>query len=231
MTDLVDIDDAPAPQEIFINGDVLTESDVLSAVDAVLEKLKETNDIRPVDNAIRSLLGIQKFSGLSLAKLLWGWKRWWIENKWDEQSGDTFEDYVFSTHGLKKIHVDRYISVWDAYEKSAMPPQIQSRPMKDQIAIAKAIQQGYEIPKADWKKLQRAGSNNEVLAILRKVKGQPPRKSSLMIYLERDGSLVAWTSDGERHFVGYLNVGERENDPAIDKAINRLTKNSGVIER
>jgi hypothetical protein len=129
------------------------------------------------------------------------------------------------------VVIERYINVWDKYEKELIPAAIRERPMKDQIAIAAAIEQGYDIPKQIWNELENASNNNDVLGIIRKLKGKPPRKSSLQIFEERDGSLVAWNGDGVRHLLGWLNSKEEEDDAAIHKGLERIRKGSGLIRR
>jgi hypothetical protein len=219
------------PAMLFLNGNIITEQDTLDAVDTILEKLNETDDLAPMDATLQSLLGVQKISGVALAKLLWGTKKWWTDRDMDRVTGDTFEDRMESMHRMKRIVVDRYISLWDKYEAGAIPEAIRARNMKDQIAISNAVEQGYEITKKIWRKLEDATNNSEVLKIIREdVKGQPPRKSSLQIFEERDGSLVAWDAEG-RHVLGWLNSKEENDDPAIHKGLERIRNGSNLMRR
>lgn len=233
MTKSVELyhDDIPAPAMMFLNGGIITEQDALDAVDKIIENLRKTSDLAPVDATLNSLLGMQNISGKSMAKLLWGTQNWWNETGQEELTGDTFEDRFYATHHLKRVVIERYINVWDKYEKELIPLVIRERPMKDQIAIAATLEQGYEIPKKVWKKLEDASNNNEVLGIIRELKGKPPRKSSLQIFEERDGSLVAWNGDSQRHVLGWLNSKEEDADPAVHKGLERIRKGSGLIRR
>ena len=198
-------------------------------MDLVLENLNKDNDLQAVDNALHVLLGMHRLSVFAIAKLVWGTKKWWIDREWDEESGDTFEDHFDATHNLKRLQLDRYVMVWD--HRDEMPKEIHTRPLKDQIAIAQALSQGFNISKEDWKKLVQAANNSEILGILRKVKGKPPRKSYLNIRMERDGSVYGWDSDGGRHYLGFLNIKEENDDEYIKKGISRITKNSGIDRR
>lgn len=219
------------PAMLFLNGNIITEDDTLKAVDAILERLNETDDPAPLDATLQSLLGVQKISGVALAKLLWGAKKWWTEREMDKVTGDTFEDRMDAMHRMKRIVVERYIALWDKYEVGAIPESIRARNMKDQIAISNAVGQGYEIPKKVWKKLEEATNNSEVLRIIREdVKGQPPRKASLQIFEERDGSLVAWDADG-RHVLGWLNSAEEDDDPSIHKGLERIRSAANLMRR
>lgn len=219
--------DVPAPAMLLLNGNVITEQDALDAVDEILENLNETSDLSGVNSTIQSLLGMQRISGKSLAKILWGTMRWWKAYGEEELTGDTFEDYIYANHGLKPITTHRYINVWDKYEMGLIPKNIQGRPLKDQIAIASTLN-GYEISKTDWKRLERANNNNEVLAILRDIKGKPPRKSSLQLYEERDGNITAW-KNGQRRHVAWFNSAE-EDDEIVREALARLRRDD-VIRR
>lgn len=222
-------DSDQSPSEMFLNGNVITEEDALEAVDGVLENLENTSDLAQVDATLKSLLGMQKISGMSLAKLLWGTKNWWVAHGMDTITGDAFEDRMDSIHRLKRIVIDRYIALWDKYETGSIPEGIRARSIKDQIAISQTIEQGYEIGTREWKKLEDASNNSEVLDILRGIKGKPPRKSMLKIYEERDGSLVGWDKEG-RHVLGWLNVDE-EDDPVIHKGLERIRNNAGILRR
>lgn len=219
--EIYDADDVPAPASILLNGRVITEQDALDAVDDVLENLASTSDLSVVDSTIQSLLGMQRISGRALAKILWGTKNWWESTQQDTITGDTFEDYIHANHGLKPVTTGRYINVWDKCEKGLIPETLQARPLKDQIAIASTLN-GYEISGKNWKRLERANNNNEVLAILRDIKGKPPRKSSLQLYEERDGNVTAW-KNGQRRHVAWFNSAE-EDDPIVSEALARLRR-------
>lgn len=232
MTTTIDIfseDSDLPPAEMFLNGNTITETDALDAVESVLRNLEKTSDLSQVDATLKSLLGMQKISGISLAKLLWGTKDWWAKNDMDKVTGDTFEDRMNGIHRLKRIVIERYIALWDKYENGSIPDEIRARNIKDQIAISQTIEQGYEIDKKGWKRLEAASNNSEVLDILRDIKGKPPRKSMLKIYEERDGTLVGWDKDG-RHVLGWLNVDE-EDKPVIHKGLERIRKNAGILRK
>jgi len=217
--------------QLQVNNQIITGADIFDAVDGVLDNLRETGDLLPAQTALRTLFAMQELSGQALAKLLYGVSAWYNENRMEEQTEDTFEDWFYTEVStiVKPITIERYISVWDKHEQGLFTDAIKERPLKDQIAIAKAIEQGYPIDDKYMKELERAENYSEVGAILREVKGIEPRKSALQIYLERDGSLNAW-QDGEKHFVGYLNIKENEDD-VVKKAVTRITDAAGLRKR
>jgi hypothetical protein len=219
IDELVDIE-AISPSTVFISGKAFTEQEALDAVSTVLNELESKNNINQVDVAEDTLLGLQRISGKALACLLHGKQEWWDKTGQAEKMDMEFVDYEEKRHGLKRITVERYALVWEKMKE--IPKKFQSHPMRDLIPVAKALEQGYEIEKTSWDALIKAASNAEVLHILRHdVKGKKPRKSSMQIYMERDGSLNAWENN-EKHFVGYLNVKEEESDKVVKKAIARI---------
>jgi len=212
-----------------INGQSITQSDVFNAIDIVLDNLSATGDLLPVEHTLKALLGVQDISGLALARLLYGLKQWWDSNNMEEKTKDKFEDWCYSiSTKVKPITIQRYVSVWDKYEKGLFTDKIQEHSLTTQIAISKTLEQGYNISDSEWKKLERAESFSEVGVILREVKGQKPKKGSLQIYLERDGSLVVWDENG-KYYIGQLNL--QDTSDIVCKAINRIVDNSGVIKR
>lgn len=211
-----------SPDTVFISGKAITEKDALDAVELALENLYATQDLDSIDNSIDTLLGLQRLSGKSLAKMLHGTQEWW-----KHFGNGNFDDHMESRHGLKKVTVDRYICVWDSITNGTIPPALAERPMRDLVPIAKTIAQGYQLTKKVIGDLIKATSNSEVGAILRVVKGKAARKSSLQIVWERDGSLHVW-KDNKKTFIGYLDKETHKNSDDGRKAIERLLDGAGV---
>ena len=215
-------------QLALINNEALTEADVMSAIDDVILKLRQTNDMSEVIHTTNVMDKINKVSGLAKAKLLWGWDLWYKETGQEEKRGDVFEDMVESETGTKPITTKRYINTWSYIEDCIIPKEVQERRMDDLVKIATVLSHGYDISKDVWKKLARASNSSEVGEILRIVTGKKARKSGLNIVLTRDGSLNVWKDD-KKHFVGYLEV--NSEDEVVKKAIQRIIDNAGVTEK
>lgn len=218
------------PVKAFVNGTTMQESDFLQAVDNVIIKVHDTNDLGIADQVVDTLMNLQHLSGRSLAKLFWSMNEFWKVKHQEEKTGDTFQDHMMARHEIKEIHLARYMRVWEFTQNNQMPKEIQKRPMKDQIAIANMLSQGFDPSKEQWKKLERAGGNADVLRIIRKIKKKPAKKGSLELKLERNGTINAWR-DGKKAFIGFLNVKEEADDLIISDAISRIVGNSGMQRR
>lgn len=172
-------------------------------------------------NAANQLISIQKVSGLGLAKLLYELNHDWTYFEVDAE----FSDFAFETLGIAKITIGRYIGVWEKFAEESMPLELMDRPIKDQVAISKMLEQGYEPDEEQWEHLINAPDNNTVLANIREIKGVEPRAFSLILRLARNGDLKA-LKGGDTYHIGWLNV--MDDDPVVQKAINRLIT-AGVI--
>lgn len=215
-------------QLALINGQALTEQDVMVAIDTVLEELNNTDNIERADHVLQILNRIENTTGLAKAKLLYGFHEWWRLSKQDEKRNDTFWDYIEVKDQQKKTYAKRLITVWKYQDD--LPKQLRARPVKDQIPVCQALRQEYDFTKGDWDDLIKASSNGEILDIVRRVKGKPARKSSMQIKMERDGTINAWMGN-KKHFVGFLNIKEAQTDEVIGTAIERILHNTGITEK
>lgn len=211
--------DQPIPVNLF--------ETIETEIDEIYIHAFETKQVYLALNKARELIGGFRASGLGLAKLLY-----MLQRDWEHFNiQDTFKDVVFDYLGLSPVTITRYISVWEKYDRNLIPPDLQEefkiKPMKEQIAIATTISQGYEIREEDWEKLANSPDMATTGAILREIKGKPMRKSGIMIVLKRSGDLIAW-HDGAQYFLGWLDLKEAENDEVISKAIERIISNSNI---
>jgi len=180
-------------------------------------------------NVCRELVGIGQVTGLALAKALYlTWKNW--EN-YDDVGGD-FEETIVEYVGLHKSTVQRYKRVWQMFANKKVPEEIEEqlkqRNIKDLIPIATAVDQGYEIYEEDWDDFVNASDYHEVSAKIRDIKGKPPRKHSLQIMMDSDGTLSAIRNNKFGH-VGYLAVDE--DNEVSQQAIERIKKSTGIMEK
>jgi hypothetical protein len=206
-----------------INGNELTTKDFMGSIDNELIHLHDTGDINRATNILSMLDNIDTVSGHAKAKMLWGFSEWWSQNKPDEE----FSDHVESTTGTKTVTVKRYISVWKYIEDYTIPKEIAERPMRELVPIAKTIAQGYNIGKEEWRKIKLCSNDRELADVLRKIKGQAPRKSAKVIKLSRDGSLNLWV-DNQKKFLGFLEIKSEDKD--VQAAIEKIKLSAGIIE-
>jgi len=201
----------------------------LNKVDEVLQEALVKKDLDIALDAVVGLTKIAKASGIALSKLFYNIKKHWHEFEVEED----FVDVIFTATGYHRTTVDRHVAIWTMYEEKLIPDsfqeKIQSRNVRDQIPIAKALQQGHEISNEQWEKLADAPDTVSVSRILREdVKGKEPRKGSLQLYLNRDGTITAYLDDVD-FYVGTLEISNET--VAVKKAIERIINSSGMLQQ
>lgn len=217
---------AVSPDTMFISGSSMTEQDVYDAVDGTLEDLEVTRDSQKADQAIGTLITIQRVAGKALAKMLYGYKLWWDKNRTD----DNFEDHLDSLYRLDKTFIDRRLTVWECIETGIIPEDVAERPLRDLIPIAKTLSHGHPITRKQFDKIVKANNTREVENILRVIKGKEPRKASMQIYMSRDGSLNAW-KDNKKVFIGWFDLEAYKEKELARQAIDRILDTVGVIRK
>ena len=202
---------------------------VFNDIDTLLDRAVESNDPMILMSGVRQLLRITRVSGLALSKLLHGAKQVWDKLETD---GQEFRDVVFQETGLNVNTVSRYINVWEMLSSGVVPETLveglKGFPMRELVEVASLTSQGYELSEDDWKKISTAEDMSTMSSIIREIKGKPARKSSLQLFLDRNGDITAYV-EGKPYLVGYLKLDDET--PAVQKAIQRIIKSSGVIER
>lgn len=197
---------------------------IFDQVDKVIALAITERDPEIVLNAGAKLLKINRMAGIGLAKLAFRAKDVWVEFG----IADNFSDVASLYWQISKTTIDRYIRVWEMFEQEEIPDQIENRllqrPMKDLVAISNMVAAGYPIPGPMWEVLAEAPNNATVLAEIRDIKGVEPKITSMIIHMERDGTLKAW-KNGEGVHVGYLAIEE----DAAQKAINRIIDKVGIV--
>ena len=216
---------------MLIDGSTLTAVDVERAIDDVILELNETGDVHGVNNALETLIGMSKFSVFYQCKILHGFSKWWIKTDQDSIKGDNFFDYVTSQHDLPNpLTIERYINLWEHYERGTLIDGIKDRPLSEQIAIASVAEDDrYTITEENWEELVDANNGTEVRGILRKIKGKEPTKGSYVLHLGREGELYVW-HQGQRVYWGQVKLPNGTTDPiekrVIEKMCSRLKNGS-----
>ena len=200
--------------------------DILSQVDVVIDRAVSEKDPEIVFNAGGVLLQVNRLAGIGIAKLAFTMKDRWGEFEINEEFTDVASHYW----KLSKLTIDRYIRVWEMFDKESIPStqkdKLLQRPMKDLVAISNMVASGYPIPEPMWEVLAEAPNNATILAEVRDIKGTEPKTGSMIIHMERDGSLRAWR-DGMGKHVGYLNLEHQDAD--VEKAVNRIIDKVGIV--
>lgn len=201
---------------------------VLSQIEEIVRQSIEKHDAYLALNACKQLIQVAKLSGLGLAKGLYLIKSNWPAYNMEEE----FEEVAYVHIGLHPATIDRYVETFAMLESGIVPEDVkedlQQLNIKSLIPIAKAWKQGYEISDDEWQELADAPDFNTIGKIIREdIKNKPPRAGSLMLVEDKIGTLWAFM-DGERYFVGSLEVSSDE--PAVQSAIERIRRNAGIMK-
>ncbi len=197
---------------------------LLSQVDLVVNKALEIGDPELALNAGIIFTKITRLAGIGIAKLAFT-----LNDRWAEfEVADDFVNAASLYWGLSKLTIERYTRVWKMLTTENIPEEVrdrlQQRPMKDLIAMGNMVAQGFPVPDPMWEVFAEAPNNASVLAEIRDITGREPKKGSMIIHMERDGSLRAW-QNGEGVHIGYLAI----NEDGTDKAIARIIDKVGIV--
>ena len=200
----------------------------LSNVKSHLVSAIESKNVNKAFGIIKQLRLASQLSGLSLAQALWIIRDSWRSFDID---GD-FAEVAFERIGLHKSTVREYCRVWDLFEEGYVPNHLEgrfkSKNIKDLKYIANTVSRGFDIEQDDWEDLANAPDYSTVSKKIREIKGVEPKKGSLQIYLEDDGTINAYYNE-RIVYVGFLDV--ESVDSIVQKTINRIVNGSGMIEK
>lgn len=206
------------------------QTSLLARVDKIIEAAVEGGNPDLAAGALMSLSGISRMSGLASAKFIYTFKYSW--KKFAQSKTQSFEEYADDKLGYHKATVKRYFRVWEMLVSHDIPKEYSDRlklqPIRCLIAIATMWSQGFPVETNQWLELANAPDPSTVSKVIRKIKKVEPKKGSIQIAMEEDGTLYAWKDD-KRYFVGSLNV-EDENE-VVQKAISRITGDGRILER
>lgn len=206
------------------------EQSLFDKIDSVLAQSLQEKDPTLAFYAGKSLLGVVRLGGLALAKLLHGVNSRWKDYEWGGTIYTLAEDELGI---LAKATINRYIAVWEmitgAYIPSEVLEEVKVKPMRQLVPMASLITQGYDVDTKDWIRLAHATDAGEIAEIVREIKGKPPKKQTMKIVLEQDGTLNVWNG-GKILNIGMLRV-EDETNEIVAKAIERIVNNSGIVRR
>ena|SRR3989337_1568787 len=201
---------------------------ILDRIDKILAEAVKQKDAYIALNACKTLVQVSKTSGLGLAKILY-----YIYTDWEDFGiEDKFEDIVYEYVGLHKYTVHKYVRVWAMHQENRIPAKyeqdIMQRNIKEQIPIANALVQGYDINEDNWEKLSNASDFNEVARIVREdIKNKEPSIDALRLRLDNMGAIWAYKA-GEKRLVGALNI--KDADEIVKQAVQRIINNCGIME-
>lgn len=193
----------------------------LDQIDVYITKAIEADDPDVVFNQIKDLEAKKELIEAAKSKFLFR-----LDEVWDQFSTtETLQSKAFDSLGYHTHTVERYIKLWKF--QGELPESLQSRPVRELFPVTNMLAQGYEPDGDQWEELERANGKAEIDAVIRHIKGKEPRKGSLQIYVDPDGTVYAWMDD-IREDIGYLNI--RSKSSIIQKSVERIINTAGVIK-
>lgn len=192
-------------------------------IDETFEQAVAAKDPLILFNSGITLIQLGSLAGLGLAKAAH-----LLSTNWEVfEMQDTFFDIAFEMWGKTRTYLERLISIWDKYREDQMPEALMDRPIKDQQAIAKMLDQGYEPTPDQWMKIEDAPDNSTLLREIRGIKGTEPRSSGKTFMLKRSGDVVVYVKGLPLH-IGWLNVHEEQEE--VKKAIEAIVSRVGMTK-
>lgn len=200
-------------------------------LEKVQQEINTAADNHDVERAVQICVYFQratKLSGKSLAQALHTmYKRW---N--DFGIGEEFIDYIFARIGVARHTVERYLRVAVLLE-TVVPDQyrttFESMGIQRLVPIAHAAAQGYEIEPEEWEALANTTTYAEVREVVnQQIKGVAPREGALKLSINREGTLLVFQGENSPKYLGNLEI--NSDDPAIQQAVERIIRNSGILQ-
>jgi hypothetical protein len=228
MSDLVLSEEtAVAPADIFVDGNSITEFDLEETCRGIVARLQETSDTAEIEQAVTNLNGVEKFAARAKSKLIFEWSAWF---KVTNPNGN-FAEWYTQKFGGETLTVQKHQAIGELLSDDEVPDNVKQLNTKELVSVSRAKQSGYDLTES-WEEIAHAGSEGEINAVIRKIKGKEPRQGTLNLSLQPDGTITAWMGDS-MVTLGWLNVVDRDNEntPAEKKkileiGISRITNNS-----
>jgi hypothetical protein len=216
-----------APSEVFMDGTSITEIDLESTCNEIIQRLNETSDTSEIEQAVTNLNGVEKFAARAKSKLIYAWSQWYKQvNKLDD-----FPKWFTQKFGGEELTVQKHQAIGELLMSDEVPDSVKQMNTKELVSVARAKQSGYDLSDV-WDELAHSGSEGEVNAVVRRVKNKPERQGTLNLSLQPDGTITAWMGDSMVS-LGWLNLADRDDEdtPAekrkiLEIGISRITNNS-----
>jgi hypothetical protein len=216
-----------APSEIFLDGQSITEVDLESTCNDIIQRLNETSDTSEIEQAVTNLNGVEKFAARAKSKLIYAWSCWYKKTN----NLTDFPAWFVQKFGGEELTVQKHQAIGELLLSDEVPDSVKQLNTKELVSVARAKQSGYDLTES-WDEIAMAGSESEINNVIRKVKGKEPRNGTLSLSLQPDGSITAWMGDSMVS-LGWLNVVDRddENTPEdkrkiLEIGISRVVNNS-----
>lgn len=220
MTDeTVNLENPEEPEEIipFLSRTEIVLQEVLESGDFELG-FGFINDLREMGNNFDRAISVM-FSGMEGA-----WKP-------VEHEGETFMQAAVRRTGLSAETIKRHTTVQWLLESDKIPdqfrPQIESGNQNALERVANALKEGFEFTVPEWLSVsEKISEERETGKVVREITGKPARKNLLMILVDEQGRLWAWTKEEGLVEGGRIDV--HSDSPAVKKMVARITGCAGI---
>ena len=198
---------------------IQAQKDLLQRVDEITEEAVRTGNSNLAFNAMDSLLGISRISGIAFSKFVYNMKAQWVN--FGERG--TFDERAEERLGKDKVTLERYHRLWSMFVSGDVPKEyvekFKTMPVRVLFPIATMWYQDYEVSDTQWRRLSNAPDPTTVSKILREIKGTEPKAGAINIeWYSEQRELQIW-KDGKSHTV-YLQYDEK--DEVIIAGLDRL---------
>jgi hypothetical protein len=198
---------AIAPTDVFLDGTSITEIQLAEDCRNLVDELNRTGNSLPIEQAITNLNGVEQFAAKAKSKLIYEYSKWY---KQQFGAGSDFAEYFTQKFGGNKLTVQKHQAKGELLMNDAVPDGVKLLNSGELVSVARAMQSGYDLS-GHWDEIETAGSEEEINAIVRKVKGKPERQGTLSISVQPDGSITGWMGD-VMVSLGWLNYADRDSD-------------------
>jgi len=206
------------------------QKQLLEQVDVIIQSAIKEKSPRRAAEALKSLNGISRMSGLASAKFIYTFSFSW--DKFPQSKTQTFEDWADETLGYSKVTVNRYYTVWEMLVSHDIPKEYTDKlklmPIRCLVPIAKMWQQGWDVSSSHRAKLSNAPDPSSVNKIIREIRGTKPKEGSLqMEWVSGAKQVIGWVN-GTPH---YINLMYKEDDEVVLKMLARLFGDGRALEK
>lgn len=204
------------------------ENSLLQRVDNIIQKSIEAGDLSMADDAMQSLLGINRVSGLATAKFIYTMKHGW---KYFNQE-DSFENHAWETWGISKATQKKGCRAWEFLISDDIPKEylekIKLQGIKSIIPMSNLWAQKWEVEPHQWLALSNAPDVATVNKLIRQIKNVEPKANSIQMEWDADEkSIIVW-KNGTPHPIHLM---FKEGDDVISAGLDRILKSSGILEK
>lgn len=222
-----------------------TEEDVIGMGDAALGKCLESGDLSLVAETLRTYRSLDRSSGVGTAKLIHGVNFHWKE--FEHEKGDNLLAWAVRETGHDASTIRKRLCEWEFLTGDYVPKPyrrhiqeytvrqldkifgicVTSRENKE-VGNLDIVQEDYQITDEHWLRLSEAVDEVMVSDVVREIKDKEKKSNHMSLKIDDNGDLWVYQGKTER-VVGHLNT--IDQNEVVQKAIRRITENSGITPR